>query len=409
MNFEWFIAKRYFRSSRKDASFLSFIKFMAIAGVAVGSAGLLIALSVVQGFKHVIEEKILGFGTHFTIETYSDMPVYRADTLMAWVNTIPDIDRVQAVLYGQGMVQAGEQVEGTFLKGVPADEGDLSDIRNYITHGIYDLSVQASGKSGIVMGEKLARNLNAVVGQTISIYTIQGTPSPSNLPEIKQFELTGVYQTGIDRFDDVFALIDIQHASDLFGLPPPAATMIDIRVNSIENIPSVRAILAEKIDFPYFVQSIYQRYSNIFAWINLQAQTIPLVIGVLVIVAAFNLIGTILMMVLERVRDIGILKTIGTPDHKIRNIFLLEGLLVGVIGLSMGLLLAALFNFIQAEYALIPLSEENYYMATAPVYPRLRDFVTVSIITITLCLLASWIPARFASRTNPLQVTNFGK
>jgi len=382
---------------------------MAIAGVAVGSAGLLIALSVVQGFKHVIEEKILGFGTHFTIETYSDMPVYRADTLMAWVNTIPDIDRVQAVLYGQGMVQAGEQVEGTFLKGVPADEGDLSDIRNYITHGIYDLSVQASGKSGIVMGEKLARNLNAVVGQTISIYTIQGTPSPSNLPEIKQFELTGVYQTGIDRFDDVFALIDIQHASDLFGLPPPAATMIDIRVNSIENIPSVRAILAEKIDFPYFVQSIYQRYSNIFAWINLQAQTIPLVIGVLVIVAAFNLIGTILMMVLERVRDIGILKTIGTPDHKIRNIFLLEGLLVGVIGLSMGLLLAALFNFIQAEYALIPLSEENYYMATAPVYPRLRDFVTVSIITITLCLLASWIPARFASRTNPLQVTNFGK
>ncbi|KPQ00442.1 MAG: lipoprotein-releasing system permease protein [Bacteroidetes bacterium HLUCCA01] len=409
MNFEWFIAKRYFRSSRKDASFLSFIKFMAIAGVAVGSAGLLIALSVVQGFKHVIEEKILGFGTHFTIETYSDMPVYRADTLMAWVNTIPDIDRVQAVLYGQGMVQAGEQVEGTFLKGVPADEGDLSDIRNYITHGIYDLSVQASGKSGIVMGEKLARNLNAVVGQTISIYTIQGTPSPSNLPEIKQFELTGVYQTGIDRFDDVFALIDIQHASDLFGLPPPAATMIDIRVNSIENIPSVRAILAEKIDFPYFVQSIYQRYSNIFAWINLQAQTIPLVIGVLVIVAAFNLIGTILMMVLERVRDIGILKTIGTPDHKIRNIFLLEGLLVGVIGLSMGLLLAAMFNFIQAEYALIPLSEENYYMATAPVYPRLRDFVTVSIITITLCLLASWIPARFASRTNPLQVTNFGK
>jgi len=382
---------------------------MAIAGVAVGSAGLLIALSVVQGFKHVIEEKILGFGTHFTIETYSDMPVYRADTLMAWVNTIPDIDRVQAVLYGQGMVQAGEQVEGTFLKGVPADEGDLSDIRNYITHGIYDLSVQASGKSGIVMGEKLARNLNAVVGQTISIYTIQGTPSPSNLPEIKQFELTGVYQTGIDRFDDVFALIDIQHASDLFGLPPPAATMIDIRVNSIENIPSVRAILAEKIDFPYFVQSIYQRYSNIFAWINLQAQTIPLVIGVLVIVAAFNLIGTILMMVLERVRDIGILKTIGTPDHKIRNIFLLEGLLVGVIGLSMGLLLAAMFNFIQAEYALIPLSEENYYMATAPVYPRLRDFVTVSIITITLCLLASWIPARFASRTNPLQVTNFGK
>lgn len=409
MNFEWFIAKRYFRSSRKDASFLSFIKFMAIAGVAIGSAGLLIALSVVQGFKHVIEEKILGFGTHFTIETYSDMPVYRADTLITWINTIPDIEQVQAVVYGQGMVQAGERVEGTFLKGVPDVDGDLSDIRTYITQGTYDLTVQTSGKYGIVMGERLARNLNAVVGQTIAVYTVQGTPSPSNLPEIKQFELTGVYQTGIDRFDDVFALIGIQHASDLFGLTPPAATMIDIRVNSIENIPSVNILLLERIDFPYYVQSIYQRYSNIFAWINLQAQTIPLVIGVLVIVAAFNLIGTILMMVLERVKDIGILKTIGTPDRKIRNIFLLEGLFVGVIGLGVGILLAASFNFIQAEYALIPLSEDNYYMATAPVYPRLRDFVLVSVITLSLCLTASWIPARFASRTNPLQVTNFGK
>jgi lipoprotein-releasing system permease protein len=409
MKFEWFVARRYFKSNRKDASFLSFIKMMAIGGVALGAAGLLIALSIVQGFQNVIEEKILGFGTHFTIETYSDMPIFRADTLVTYLETLPHIDLVQPVIYGQGLIQAGQRVEGTFIKGVPAETGDLSDIRNYITTGRYDLGIQSSGRYGIVLGNRLARSLNAEIGNLIAVYAIQGTPSPGNLPEIQQFELTGIYQTGIDRFDDVFALVPIERARVLFSMRNPSASMIDIRVNELSNIPIVAEILRERIDFPYYSQSIYQRYSNIFAWINLQAQTIPLVIGVLVLVAAFNLIGTILMMVLERVRDIGILKTMGTPDKKIRNIFLLEGVLVGLIGLTIGITLAVAFNYVQAVYEIIPLSEENYYMSTAPVYPRLRDFVIVGVITMTLCVVASWFPARVAARIDPLQVTNFGK
>ncbi|MCC5925340.1 MAG: ABC transporter permease [Bacteroidetes bacterium] len=409
MKFEWFVARRYFKSNRKDASFLSFIKMMAIGGVAIGAAGLLIALSIVQGFKHVIEDKILGFGTHFTIETYSEMPIFRADTLITYLQSIPDIAQLQPVVYGQGLLQAGQRVEGTFVKGVPADEGDLSDIRNYITDGRYDLTLQQSGRYGMVLGSRLARSLDVQVGSTVAVYTIQGTPSQSNLPEIQQFELTGIYQTGIDRFDDVFVLIPINQARVLFSMTSPAASMIDIRVNDISNIHSVGETLRKRLDFPFYSQSIYQRYSNIFAWINLQAQTIPLVIGVLVIVAAFNLIGTILMMVLERVRDIGILKTVGTSDRKIRNIFLLEGFLVGFIGLSIGVLIAATFNYVQATYQIIPLSEENYYMSTAPVNPRLQDFLIVGAVTISLCIAASWLPAKVAARIDPLQVTNFGK
>lgn len=409
MKFEWFVARRYFSSNRKDASFLSFIKFMAIGGVALGVAGLLIALSVVHGFKNVIEEKILGFGTHFTIETYSEMPVFRADTLVTWLEQVPNIQTVQPVLYGQGMVQARDRIEGTFLKGVPSDKGDLSDLRNYITHGSYDLSVQRSGRPGIVMGSRLARNLDAIPGTSVFVYAIQGTPSASNLPEIQQFELTGIYQTGIDRFDDVFALIPIDRARPLLGMNAPAASQIDIQVNSVANIETVGLYLRENVDFPYYSQSIYQRYSNIFAWINLQEQTIPLVIGVMIIVAAFNLIGTVLMMVLERVKDIGILKMMGSTDKQIRNIFLIEGFFVGAIGLVIGVSIAILFNYLQAEFAIIPLSEENYYMSTAPVSPRLSDFLIVSGITMTLCLMASWLPAKVASKLNPLSVTSFGQ
>lgn len=409
MKFEWFVATRYFKNNRKDASFLSFIKIMAITGVAIGSAGLLIALSVVHGFKSVIEEKIVGFGTHISIETYAGMPIYRADTLVTWLEKIPDIQQVEPVIYGQGMIQSGEFVEGTFIKGV-GEKGDLSDLRRYISQGSYDLNMQGdSSIPGIIIGSRLARNLNADIGSTLYIYAIKGIPTPSNLPEIQQFQLTGIYKTGIDQFDDVLTIIPIENARKLFGLVAPAASQVDIRVNDINKIRAVDDELYEYIDFPYINLSLYTRYNNIFAWINLQEQTIPLVIGVMIIVAAFNLIGTVLMMVLERVRDIGSMKMIGTENRQIRNIFLIEGFLVGFIGLVIGIAIAVLFNWLQATYGLIPLSEENYYMATAPVEPHMADFVIVSIVTMGLCLLASYLPARVASRLDPLEVAAFGK
>jgi lipoprotein-releasing system permease protein len=407
MRFEWFVASKYFKNNRKDSSFLSFIKIMAILGVAIGSAGLLISLSVVHGFKSVIEEKILGFGTHISVETFASMPIYRADTLVTWLQQIPDVEAIQPVVYGQGMIQVGNSVEGSFIKGVPG-ESDLSDLNSYITEGVYQITpLDSLSPPGLVMGARLARNLDASIGDPVFLYSIKGIPSSSNLPEIQKFVLTGIYQTGIDQFDDVLVVIPIESARTLFNMDAPAASQVDIRVSNIDNIRVVDAHLKEFIDFPYVNISLYTRYNNIFAWVNLQEQTIPIVIAVMVIVAAFNLIGTILMMVLERVRDIGTLKMLGGQNNQIRNIFIIEGLMVGVIGLIIGIGIAIAFNWLQSTYGLIPLSEENYYMSTAPVEPHFIDFVLVSSVTLTLCFLAAWIPARVASRLNPIDVSKF--
>ncbi len=406
MKFEWFIASKYFKSNRKDASFLSFIKIMAILGVAIGSAGLLISFSVVHGFKLAIEQKILGFGTHISIETLASMPVYRADTLSVWLEQAPHIKQIQPVIYGQGMIQSGNQVEGTFIKGVP-ESGDLSDIRNYIISGKYELTTDDSGIPGLLLGSKLARNLGANVGDAVFIYAIKGVPSSSNLPEIQRFRLTGVYETGIDQFDDVLILIPIDKARILFDLPFPSASQVDIRVTDSASIRSTDSWLDQHLDFPYLNISLYTRYNNIFAWVNLQEQTIPIVIAVMIIVAAFNLIGTVLMMVLERVRDIGALKMMGATDHQIKRIFITEGLLVGAIGLIIGITIAGLFIWLQGSYELIPLSQDNYYMSTAPVEPRLTDFIWVSLVTMFLCYLASWFPARVAARLNPIEISKF--
>ena len=381
---------------------------MAIGGVAIGSAGLLIALSIVHGFKSTINEKIVGFAPHVTVASYTGEPLFRADTLQTFISELPGVDKAQPVALGQVMIQSTRDVSGTLIKGVPV-EGDVTNLRTYISRGTYDLSEQESGLNGIIIGSSLARTIGADIGDRVTVYAIDGLPTPFNTPEIRQFTLTGIYQTGIARFDDNFALAEIESVRKLFDLNPQHASSIEINVANTAQIEQTYTTIRNETQFPFVTESIYQRYRNIFAWVDLQEETIPLVIGVMIIVAAFNLIGTVLMMVLERVKDIGILKTIGAKSKEIRHIFLLEGLLVAITGLIIGIGISLLFYWLQITYEIIPLSEENYYMSTAPVEPHLIDFFIVSAVTILLCALASWLPARIAAKTDPVKVLTFGK
>ncbi|MCH8569406.1 MAG: ABC transporter permease [Balneolales bacterium] len=406
--FEWFIARRYFSSGRKGSSFLSFIKIMAIAGVAVGAAGLLIALSIVHGFKSTIQEKILGFGNHIVVSSYTSSPIARTDTLLPFLLSVDGIENAQAALMGEGMVQASSFVDGTLIKGVHPD-GDLSDLRSYISSGEYNLGMMDTGRPGLVMGKRLARTLSAEPGSTITLYTLSERRENRDLPEIMQFTLSGIYHTGIDIFDDAYVMIAFEHAARLMEMPPNRAHQIDLQVADINQIRFIHADLNQLIQFPLYAENIFQTYSNIFAWIDLQEQTIPFVISIMIIVAAFNLIGAILMMVLERVRDIGVLKTVGATDRNIRRVFLYEGLFVGAAGLMIGIAISLLFYWLQTTFAIIPLSEDNYFMDTAPVEPHLLDFFIVSGVTMFLCAAASWLPARYASKTDPVKVIQFGR
>lgn len=408
MKFSWYIALTYFRSRRGESGFLSFIKVMSVAGVAIGAAGLLIALSIVHGFKSVIHEKITGFAPHVTVHSFSGQFIHRADTLEVYLASFEDAAEVQSVLIAQVMIQASADISGTLLKGISGDR-DVTDLEVYITEGSYDLSIQPSGYPGIIIGSAMARSIGARVGDRITVFALEGLPSPFNTPEIEQFTVTGIYQTGIARFDDNFALTTIESLTSITGAGTNQASMMEIRAADPREIERLYSLISDQLRFPYVTESIYQRYSNIFAWVDLQEETIPLVIGVMIIVAAFNLIGTVLMMVLERVRDIGILKTIGAKSRTIKKIFILEGLFVGLSGLAIGILISLLFYWLQSQFGIIPLSEENYYMSTAPVEPHFLDFLLVGGITLLLCTLASWIPARIAAETDPVEVLSFGK
>lgn len=408
MKFESYLALRYFKGTRKGARFLSFIKAMSITGVAIGSAGLLIALSIVHGFKTVINDKVLGFAPHIMVTTYSDAPLYRADTLMTYLDRFEEIETKQIINQGQVMIQTKDGVTGTELKGVNKNT-DVSNLKKYILQGAYNLETQEGHYPGIVLGSKLAQTIEAEIGSIITVYTISGTPSLANSPEIQQFELTGIFRTGIDFFDGIYAVVAREHTNTLFGLSENQGHGIELKLKNSKRIEVFDKKLDDYLPFPYYKESIMARYGNIFAWVELQESMIPPVISVMIIVAAFNLIGTILMMVLERTKDIGILKTIGSKSSTIKKIFLLEGLMVAGIGLCIGIGLSLLFAWLQIEYQIIPLSEENYYMSYAPVEPHLFDFLITSVVTIVLCALASWLPARIAANTDPLKVISYGR
>lgn len=381
---------------------------MAIIGVAIGSAGLLIALSIVHGFKSTIDNKVLGFAPHITISTYATDPLYRSDTLLTDLQQYEEIKQAQAVVYGQSMIQSPDEVTGVFMKGVDAD-GDVTDLNQYLSEGAFNLEENGNGLPGIVLGKELADNLKASIGTVLTAYTVEGIPSPLNSPEIKQFRLTGIYQTGIDRFDDTYGLVKKRHAQELFQIPGVHASSVEIRLKDNSAIQAFDQRLSAQLPFPYYTETIYNSYGNIFAWVDLQEQTIPFVISVMIIVAAFNLIGTVLMMVIERTRDIGILKTIGAQSKKVRKIFLLEGIFVAGVGLTIGISISLVFAWLQSTYNLIPLSEQNYYMSYAPVEPHGLDFIIVTAVTFLLCALASWLPARIASKTDPLKVIAYGR
>ena len=411
MNMERFLAYRYFWGKRSGSGFISFIKSMSITGVAIGSAGLLITLSIVHGFKETIQEKVINFAPHITVTSFSNQPIYRADTLQAYLKDLESLSYVAPIIRGQVILQYKEQITGAILKGVPNVLEDPS-VSPYF-NSTYSASTTATSiPNSLVLGQGIAQDLGVNIGDRINVYSVTDnfTKDTFGSPELKQLEISHIYDTGIEFFDSQYALANVEIVRELLSMPFPQAQDLELRIHkpTIISIGKFERILDKKISFPYYTETIESRYGNLFAWVELQENIIPLVIGVMILIAAFNLIGAILMMVLERTQDIGVLKTLGANQQQIQRIFLIEGFWVSIIGLIIGMGISLAFIFVQSEFELIRLSEENYYMSVAPVSPHLLDFLVVPAVTTILCTLASWIPARIGARFDPLYAIKLG-
>ena len=287
---ERFLAYRYFWGKRSGNGFISFIKTMSITGVAIGSAGLLIALSIVHGFKETIQEKVINFAPHITVSSFSNQPLYRADTLQTYLQDLEELAYIAPIIRGQVIIQFQERITGAMLKGVPNMLDDPS-VQPYLEASSIQISTSEiasrvtlkvaasqSPLNGLVLGQDIAQDLGVSIGDRIIVYSVtdKSTSDTFGSPELKQFRVSHIYNTGIEFFDSQYALANIEIVRKLLSIPSPQAQDLELRIQnpSLSSIDAFDRVLDQKISFPYYSETIENRYGNLFAWVELQENII---------------------------------------------------------------------------------------------------------------------------------------
>lgn len=412
--FEPFVALRYLRGAEGRAeggSFLRFITYVAIGGVALGVASLLLSLAIVRGFSQEITEKIFGFGAHIQVRSYvEDQPLKEAAPLGEQIRSARGVASASPVVEDVVLLrQSARSIDGVQLLGTDTLPSYLSQT---ISEGTSDLGASSEGHAPLVVGGGLAQRLGLEVGQVVTAFSLRNGDTQGGRmasPRVRQFQVTGMYETSLSNIDDNFAFTRLNTARSLVGLSSTAVSRFDVTVQDISAVDSVASQIEDNIGFPAAARTIYQLqpYASLFAWVDLQQGIIPLVIAVIVIVAAFNIVGILLMIILEKTREIGVLQSLGTSQATLKRLFLAFGLLIGAVGTTLGAGLALVLGFLQQRFELIPLPEEAYYMTTAPIALHPIDYLVVSVLTLVLCGLAAYIPARVAARIEPVRAIRF--
>ncbi|NWG28454.1 MAG: ABC transporter permease [Ignavibacteriaceae bacterium] len=402
MNLSWYIAKSFIRS-RKDSRFISLISTISIIGIALGVATLVIAISVLKGFEQTITNKIIDFDSHIKITSYrATLPDYHQS--LSWLESQLEFFKPEITPFASKLVIIShkKKKDGINLIGIePTDEKPFL-VKNII-EGEYRLS-----EDGVLIGKKLAEKLFVNVGDKITVFALRKDeiPSPENLPNIEKFVVTGIFESGMTEYDDTYAYTSLATAQSLFDIGDNI-TGYNIKLGDISKIDSLTIHLGKSLRYPHSVRSVYQLHRNIFTWIELQKEPIPIVLALIILVAAFNIIGTLLMIVLEKTNAVGILKTLGSKRKQIVAVFLINGAILAIAGIISGSVLAYLLMFIQEKYNVITLPSSVYFMSKVPFLITADTFLWIAIITFLLCILASIIPSLIASRIKPVNALRF--
>jgi lipoprotein-releasing system permease protein len=404
MSYTSLIARRYLQSKQNDG-FVSFVTTIGILGVALGTATLIIALSVLGGFEREITDKVVGFTSHVQVQGYQNLPLrgYEENTRRIQ-DSIPMVRSVSPYVSKEALIRSREGVDGILLKGMDP-LNDNSATRRYMVAGQYDISKKEGSLPKIVLGMRLASKLGVDVGDKVTVFGI-GRMVEQGQYKVMQFNVSGLYESGMTEYDDVYAFTSLVDAQRLFQMGD-AVSGYDILVTQVDSAGAVAEQVQDLLGYPHYARTVFQTYRNIFSWIDLQKKPVPLILGLIIAVATVNVIGTLLMMVLSKTKDIGVLMTLGATRTGIMKIFLRQGLTIAFTGTAFGNLLALGLCVAQLRFHFFSLPSDIYFMSSVPILLRPEYFLFVSAITIALCFLSSVIPARLASRLHPVNALKF--
>ncbi|MDD2775627.1 MAG: lipoprotein-releasing ABC transporter permease subunit [Gallionella sp.] len=410
--YELFIGLRYTRAKRRN-HFISFISLISMLGMALGVMALIVVLSVMNGFQKEVRARMLGASPH--LEVVADggrMADWQA--VLNLVEKHPQVSAVAPYVNGQGMLSFGQSVQGVMVRGIlPEREAELTDLAQKMKSG--QLSDLRAGEFGIVLGVDLARALGVQLDQKVMLISPQGSITPAGMvPRLKQFRVIGLFEIGMAPYDNSLALIQMNDAQKLFQMGDQV-TGIAAKLHDVERAPQVADALQRQLPLNLYANDWTHQNSNYFSAVQMEKKMMFIILSLIVAVAAFNIVSTLVMAVTDKQADIAILRTLGASPRSIMKIFMVQGVVIGIVGTLLGcvsgivlaLNLDVVIPFIERLFHVQFLSKEVYFITELPSDLHVDEVILIAAISFVISILATLYPSYRASKTQPAEALRY--
>jgi lipoprotein-releasing system permease protein len=405
--FELFVAMRYLLAKRKQA-FISVISLISVLGVLVGVMAVLIALALMTGLQGELRDRIVGSSAQVYVYKLDGIGIRDAAAEISRLKTVPRVVGVAPAVLGKGILTVGDHTAPVTMKGIdPALESSVTDIRKAMRTGTLDAIRAAPDElDGIVLGGDLAKSLDVQVGDRVRLVTPDQILTPmGTMQHSRAFKVVGTFNLGLWEFDSEYALIDLPVAQRVFGKSEP--DFMEVRVDDMWASSQVAADIPKRLGEEYATQDWREMNKSLFSALYLEKLAIAIAIGLIILVAALNIVTSLILLVMEKNRDIAILKTMGARASSIRRIFLLQGLIIGLVGTGGGTLLGVSLIYVLDRYKLIQVPIDVYQISYIPFTLLPLDLLTVVTAAMLICLLSTIYPSRQAAKLDPAQALRY--
>ena len=417
MRYEWFIGLRYLKAKRKQ-TFISIITIISIAGVMVGVMTLIVVLAVMSGFEKTLKEKILGTQAHLVLLKANQEGMDHYEEAAKKVQEVKGVVSAAPFIFNQVMLSSESNVSGVVIKGIDPDRvGNVTELAHNMKAGrLQDLKEGGEGDSpGIILGVELAKHLGVSLNEAIQVISPLGTMTPMGMmPKMKRFRVVGIFYSGMYEYDNTMAYVSLESAQKFFGMGA-RVTGIEIKTNDLYKVKEIGKEIRQKMGFPFWTKDWMEMNRNLFSALKLEKIAMFIILVLIVLVAAFNIISTLIMVVMEKHKDIAILKSMGAPSKGILKIFVIEGGVIGVVGTVFGTILglAAALNlekitgFVENLFGFKILASDVYYIDKLPSQVNPLDIALIVMTAILISLLATLYPSWRASRLDPAEALRY--
>jgi len=407
MSFETFFSFRYLKAKRKQG-YISIITGISILGIMIGVTALIVVLAVMNGFREDLMKKILGVNSHLLILSYKGGI---GDT-QAVMNKALGVDGVLAAtpfIYSQVMIKHAGNISGAILRGLdPATAGAVINIDSMIKGGSLTLLKKPkTDPHGVIIGSELSKQIGALPGDTVTLVSPIGKLTPlGRVAHEDIFKVEALFESGMYEYDSSMVCLSLTDAQDFLSLGGEV-TGIELKVRDIDASDTIGAMIQKELGYPYWTKDWKMMNKSLFSALKLEKVTMFIILIMIVLVGALNIISSLVMLVMEKTRDIAILRTMGASSKSIMSVFVFQGLFVGLIGTLLGLMFGSILCYLLARYKFIELPPDVYYITTLPVRMEWFDVVSIALAAMIISFLATIYPSWHASKVNPVEALRY--